>query len=137
MDLTGSNDRPAQRKSNCCNELIKRTSLRNLASSKRILLLSHGAQRWLMTFECWLRSQTKCPSHVLGREMAAAKGADSEEDELEISRGENSVGEANRVHLRIVQQGTLHVEGLLDSRGNDPMVSTSGGWSLSPQAERT
>ena len=58
--------------------------------------------------------------------MAAAKGVYSEEDELEISRGENSVGEANHVHLRIVQHGTLHVEGLLDSNGNDPMVSTSG-----------
>ena len=70
--------------------------------------------------------------------MAAAQGGQkSEEDELEISRGENSVGEANRVHLRIAQQGTLHVEGLLDSRGNDPMVPTNGGWPLSPQAERT
>ena len=70
--------------------------------------------------------------------MAADKGGSgSEEGELEISRGENSVDEANRVHLRIVQQGTLHVEGLLDSRGNDSMFSTSGGWPLSPQAGRT
>ena len=81
--------------------------------------------------------RSKIPPFVLERDGRGARGHKSEEDGHEISRGENSVGEANRVHLRIVRQGTLHVEGLLDSRGNDPMVSTSGGWSLSPQAERT
>ena len=89
---------------------------------------------------------------MLEKRWPRCKGHKSEEDELEISREENSVGEANRVHLHGVQHRTLLVEGLLDSRGNDLLVSiiklqgeaheafmlqSSATWPPSPQAERT
>ena len=56
--------------------------------------------------------------YVLERDKWARE---SDEHLLQISRGENGVGDdANRGRLR---QGTLHVEGLRDSGGNEPMTS--------------